>query len=389
MRGKRRWVAIAVVVIVVGGGGTGAWALTQSGSSATSATTTLVAATTGDIQNSVSTTGTIEPAQDDVLTFSVSGTITSVPAAVGTRVTKGQVLATVDSTTLHTSVTTATAAVAAAEAQTTSVAAATATQQAAAAAQLAAANTGLATAQDNLAAASLTAPFSGVVASVGYTVGDSVGSGSGAVGTGKSAASTSTISGITVITTDSWVVNATVGSSDLAKLTKGLQATITPSGATQNVFGTIASLGIVATASTGGSATFPVVIDVTGSPTGLFAGASADVTLLISQLSNVLTVPTLALHTVNGKTVVYQHVGGKRVTTTVVVGTAYGATTQILSGLTTGDEVEITFPGGGIGRRSGTTNRRSGTTTGTTGGGFGGGSFGGGGAATGGFGGGP
>jgi hypothetical protein len=158
-----------------------------------------------------------------------------------------------------------------------------------------------------------------------------------------------------VITTDAWIVNASVGSADLAQLKKGLQAEITPSGSRTRVFGIIASLGIVATSTSGNSATFPVVIDVTGKPAGLYAGGSADVSLIVRQVPDVLTIPTLALHGSNGKTVVYRRAGGKRLTTVVTVGASYGPTTEIKSGLKAGDQVEVSFgrPGGGATTRRG------------------------------------
>jgi hypothetical protein len=40
-----------------------------------------------------------------------------------------------------------------------------------------------------------------------------------------------------------------------------------------------------------------------GTPTGLYAGGTADVVIVVKQLPDVLTVPTAAIHTVNGETV--------------------------------------------------------------------------------------
>lgn len=332
-----------------------AYALTRSPTAGTAgATTTTVTVSSGTVQSTVSTTGTIEPKQDEDLTFGVSGTVTSVPVSVGQKVAKGAVLATVGSATLQSAVTTAQAAVTAAEQQLSADSGASSTQVAAAEAQLAAARTDLANAEDDLAKASLTAPFAGTVADVALAVGDVVGSGS----QGNNSASSS--SGITLISTDSWIVNASVGSSDLAQLKKGMQAQITPSGASQRVFGTVSSIGIVASSSSGGtSATFPVVIGVTGSPTGLYAGGSADVSIIVKQLANVLTVPTLAISTVDGETVVYRRVNGARVKTPVTLGDSYGASTVVTKGLSNGDQVEITFARPTGQRRSGT-NRQGG-----------------------------
>jgi uncharacterized membrane protein YgcG len=185
---------------------------------------------------------------------------------------------------------------------------------------------------------------------------------------------------VVVIATNSWIVNAAVGASDLAKLKTGMQATITPTDATQPIFGTIATVGVIGTTS-GGTSTFPVTIAVTGSPTGVYAGTTAAVVITVKQTPDVLTVPTAAIHEENGQTVVYQMKDGQQVSTPVSVGTVYGATTQVTKGLNAGDEVVVTA-------RTGRT--PTGTATGGTGtngngatrggnGGFGGGGFNGGG----------
>jgi multidrug efflux pump subunit AcrA (membrane-fusion protein) len=175
------------------------------------------------------------------------------------------------------------------------------------------------------------------------------------------------------------VVEASVGSEDLPQLKKGLQAEITPTGSTNKVFGTVKSVGIVASSSSGGSASFPVTIAVTGSPKGLYAGGAASVSIIVKQVENVLTVPTSALHTENGKTVVHQMTNGTQVSTPVKVGTTYGPQTQILGGLKAGDKVVgTTFRIGGTNPAGGTRTRQGGTGGGGAGG-FGGGGFGGGG----------
>jgi len=246
--------------------------------------------------------------------------------------------------------------VTAAQQQVSSVTGSSAAQMAAATAQLAADNAALIQARSELAGATLTAPFAGTVAAVGVQPGDPVGaSGSSAARTGAAAptggaapaAGTSSAAGapaaqsITVITTDAWVVQASVSSADLPQLRKGLQATITPTGSSARVFGTIASVGVEASSSAGGTAMFPVVIDVTGNPSGLYAGGSADVVLIVKQVTDVLSVPTRSLHTEGGATVVYRQVGGERVSTPVGVGTAVGPTTQITSGLHDGDQAGL------------------------------------------------
>jgi macrolide-specific efflux system membrane fusion protein len=407
-RRRRSVVAAVTVIAIVAIGGAALWwshrGSTSSAATATAATS-LVSVTTGTLQQSVTTSGTISPTTESDLSFGVSGTVTSVSASVGQKVAKGAVLATVGTTDLQSAVDTAQAGLDAANEQLNSLSDATDTEVASARAQVASATAQLASAKQALAAASMTSPISGTVAAVNIATGDSVGSSSGSAGSSASSGSsgggsaggsgtsavgaTTTSSGssstadIVVISTSSWTVNATVGSADLASVKKGLQAQITPSGSTAKVFGLVKSVGIVASASSSTTATFPVTIAVTGSPAGLYSGETADVTVIVKQLQNALSVPTSAVHTASGKTVVYQKKNNKQVNTPVTVGAVYGASTQITAGLKAGDQVVVTTFGPG-GARTGTT-RQGGTGTGTGGyGGFGGGTGGFNGAGTGG-----
>ena len=267
----------------------------------------------------------------------------------------------------------------------------TTSQLTAAKSQLAAAQAKLTTAQTNLTNAKLTAPVTGTVATVNIAVGDQVtgggtssggsgasGSGVSGSGSGSAAGSSSSSAAIVVITTDAWVVSTSVTSADLPLLKPGMQAQITPSGSRSLVFGTVSTIGVIAT-STSGVATFPVTIAVTGSPKGLYAGSSATVAIIVKEVANALTVPTSAIRTEGGKTVVSKLVDGAAVTTPVQVGMVQGSSTQVTSGLAEGDQVVVTGlsgsgsgSGNGSGGQSTSTRTRSG---GGAGGGAGGGGF--------------
>ncbi len=177
-------------------------------------------------------------------------------------------------------------------------------------------------------------------------------------------------------------MNTTVDDTEIGQLQEGDQATITPTGTTTLDFGTVASIGLIATESSN-VATFPVVIDVTGDPTGLFAGATADISIIVKQLNNVVEVPTAAItYSTSGQATVTEVKNGEHVSVPVTVGQAASGETQITSGLKSGDSVVervITFKGvpgatrtGGLGGGF------------TRGAGFGGGGFTGGGGLTGG-----
>jgi multidrug efflux pump subunit AcrA (membrane-fusion protein) len=159
----------------------------------------------------------------------------------------------------------------------------------------------------------------------------------------------------------------------------GDQAVITPNGSTTPVYGTVSQITPLATQSSG-VASFPVTVAITGTPPGLFAGASAQVSMVVQQTSNVLTVPTSAVHNVGSRSFVNVLQGGKQVTRTVTTGATDAARTQITSGLSSGDQVVLANLNASV--PSGSSTRPGGA------GGFGGGGFGGGGFGGGGFGGG-
>jgi macrolide-specific efflux system membrane fusion protein len=405
---RQRVIVAGGVVVVLVAAGVGIWA--ASGSSAATPTTQLVAAASSTLRQTVSSTGTIEPAQQANLNFAASGQVTSVDITVGQKVTAGKVLAKVSSASLS-------ADVAQAEATEASDAAKLSSDQAAGsavtAAQLTADETAVTAAQNQvtdakqtLAEANLTSPITGVVAAVNLSVGQEVsgagssgssgssgGGGSGTAGSagggsssagsaGSAGASSSGSSGsgsgssssaqVVVISTSSYVVNGTVDDTEVGSVQAGDQAVIVPDGATTPVYGVVSSVGLIAS-TTSGVASYPVAIAVTGNPGGLYPGASATLTLIVKQLSNVTTVPTEALHYTSGGAEVYEIVDGRQVAHPVTVGMTSAGETQILSGLSVGTDVVVPrLRTGGAGATTGGTGRGTRGGFGGGGGGFGG-----------------
>jgi membrane fusion protein, macrolide-specific efflux system len=391
---RYRWPIVGVVVALIAAAvGLTLW-LTSGSSTAPGLTVTTVTATakTGTIQQTVASSGTLEPASQADENFAVSGTVTGVDVKAGQTVAVGQVLATVSTTALSEDVSAAEAQVTAAEDKLSSdeSSGAAASSVDSDEASVTSAESSLATAQTNLNDASLTSTIAGTVASVDLTTGQQVtgtGSGSGGTGgtggtgaTGSTAASAATGSAstgssssgqIVVIGTDTYIVNTTVDDTEIGEIAVGDQVDITPSGATTPVYGTVGSISLIGTESDDVT-TFPVVIDVTGNQTGLFAGATATTSIIVKQLNNVVEVPTAAIsYGTNGQATVTKVVNGTHVVTDVTVGAAESGETQIVSGVKSGDKVlerEVIFKGvgGGVGGILG-----GGGTTGRTGG-FGG-----------------
>jgi macrolide-specific efflux system membrane fusion protein len=252
--------AVLLPLIVIGGAA--AWfQLHPSGTAAAATTEQTVTVTSGTLRQTVSASGTLEPAATQDLNFGAAGKVTAVNVKAGQQVAKGRVLATIDSAALQSQVTQAQATVDAAIARLDSdqTANASAAQIAADDADVAAANAQLASAQDALAGASLISPIDGIVSSVDLTVGQQLSgtgtsgtsisgtgtgsgrtsaasasptSGSGGGGAATAATSTATTSStaeIQVISAGSYVVNLSVDDTQIGQIKEGQQATVTPS----------------------------------------------------------------------------------------------------------------------------------------------------------------
>ena len=270
-RQRRRWHpavwfglgALTVIVLAVAAG----LFLVRPNAQGPVTETRVARATVSTEQASVSVGGTLAPRDRADLNFSSPGTVTSVAVQVGQKVGKGALLARIDDSQLRDAVELARAGLNAAQASLNEArdAKASSTQIASARAQVNSASARLRSAQGDLAEASLTAPIAGVVASVDISAGDQVGSGASAAQNGSAAgassglAATTSTAQIVVISPDAWLVEATVGSADVAKLKRGQQVRVSLDGTTTTASGTLDSVGIVATTS-GGSTVFPVVV---------------------------------------------------------------------------------------------------------------------------------
>ncbi len=248
------------------------WALHSSSSSSTGAAVQrVVAVTAGPMSQTVSATGTLAPSDTQNLNFSTSGQVTAVNVKAGQQVTKGTVLATLDSAALQSQVASAQASVDSATAKLASdqSANASAAQIQSDQANLAAAQAQLASAQTSLSGATLTAPIDGTVAAVNLTVGQQL-SGTGTSGTNlsgsatgsgrtnaptagasgtsggggaggansasgsngsssSSSASSSSTPQIQLVSTGSYIVNVSVDDTQIGRIAVGQPATVTPS----------------------------------------------------------------------------------------------------------------------------------------------------------------
>lgn len=381
-RSGRRWLWLSIAFVVLVAAGVGGWLLARPRTNTQAQTISrTVEATVGTQTQSVALDGTLTPRKQSDVNFAVSGTITNVYVKAGDKVSKGEKLARVEDTDLADAVELAQANLTTSRANYTEIVDndGSSAAIASASAQVSSARASLTSAKQNLSAAVLRSPIAGTVASVAAEDGDSVtGSGSSssrASGTSSASSTSSSTAGaaqFSVISTATWRLEGTVGSADLGSLKAGQAVQVTPSGAAEAIKGTVASVGIVATSTTDGAATFPVVINLAGTHQNLYSGTTGSAVITTGSFPDVLTVPTAAIRTENGKTVVTKVSGTATSTVEVTVGRVFGNTTEITTGIAAGDSVQITFTRASGTSTSGTTTERGG------GGGFGGG-FGGGG----------
>lgn len=349
-RRTRWWVRAVAAAVVLGAVGAGVWwfgVRDARSASAQEPVTRTATAGLATMEKTVDGTGTLTPAVQEDVSFAVSGTVTSVAVTQGQTVTAGQTLATVDTLRLDADLLAARATLATAQARLddaqdaddgTSTADA---QIASARAQVEVAQAQVDDAQAALADATLVAPVAGLLTVVDLEVGDAV-TGSGDPGaTSPQGGDTTSTAQFTIVGTDAWQVEVGVSDADVALVEVGDQAELTVDGAEGTVFGTVASVGLLST-SEDGVPSYPVAIAVTGDQEGLHDGVSAEVSVVYERRTDVLTVPSAAVSTVDGQTVVTKvEADGTQVETPVTTGETSGGLTEITDGLAEGDAVVL------------------------------------------------
>lgn len=349
-------------------------------SGADSSSLRTVAVRTGDVTAQVSADGSVEAVNEVAANFGTSGTIQTLTVKVGDTVTKGEVIATIDSAAAERALEVARLQLKSAKEQlssaedgttttdpTTHVTTTTvnASQVASAKAQVIQAQATYDDAQDAVAATTLYAPISGTVLEVNGKVGQTSGSSSGSSGSSQPGASTSSSSSsdlVVVANLAALQVSVSVPESDIGSLSVGQTATVTfPAVSGASAKGKITSIDPVGTTSNS-VVTFGVVVRLSGVPKTIRLGQSASVTITTDSAKGVLVVPSTAVTTNGSRSTVLLLQNGQQVRTQVTVGVAGDSWTEITKGVSAGDQVVLTtststsstssnqgFPGGGLG----------------------------------------
>jgi macrolide-specific efflux system membrane fusion protein len=180
-------------------------------------------------------------------------------------------------------------------------------------------------AKQDLDNATLRAPVDGVVATVANGVGE-----------------TPSNPYVTIAVVSSVILHGTVGEADIAKLRSGQVATVTvdAAGSGTRLTGKVTALDPVATISQG-VPVYGVDVQIDLSDAAIRPGMSGTAAVIIASQQGVLTVPNLAIRTVNGQRQLQVMRGGQPEDAQVVYGISNDTVTEIKSGLSEGDTVVI------------------------------------------------
>ncbi len=184
----------------------------------------------------------------------------------------------------------------------------------------------LVNARQSLKEATLTSPISGTVVSVAIGAGDTVSADSGT-------------EIITIIGTKSYEIEGTLDSAQVPSVKVGQSAQVQVDGVDGTIDGTVSQVGPVQ--SSDGSYTYPVVVALPSTATGLFTGSTANVDIETGSVAHVVAVPTSAVQTLSTRSYVIEIVKGvptRKIIKTGMVGDTY---TQVMSGLQPGQSVVL------------------------------------------------
>ena len=150
---------------------------------------------------------------------------------------------------------------------------------------------------------------------------------------------TSSTEVIVIIGTESFEVTGTLSSSQVSSVNVGDTAGVEVDGVDGTIAGTVSQVGPVQ--SSDGSYTYPVVVGLPTSATGLFTGSTANVDIATGEVRNVVAVPTSAVQTLATRSYVETLTNGTLTRRIIKLGMVGNTYTQVLSGVTPGESVVL------------------------------------------------
>ncbi|MGI8664770.1 MAG: efflux RND transporter periplasmic adaptor subunit [Jatrophihabitans sp.] len=135
-------------------------------------------------------------------------------------------------------------------------------------------------------------------------------------------------------------VSTTVSLADIDSVHVGDRANVRVDGIGAALTGTVSAIGILNT-STGTSTSYPVTILLAAGNAKLYDGSGASVQIQVASVNNVLTVPSSAVHALGTFSTVTVLSKGKPTPVRVTIGAVGSDRTQIMSGVSAGQQVVL------------------------------------------------
>ena len=361
LRSGRAWrhrIVICGLGLVVGAAAFAAVSEVGAPTSAARTETEIVTAADGVAQTTVSGTGDVDAGTDDDVDFATSGTLKHVYVHQGERVTKGQILASLDPTSTQLTLDQATATLTAAQDTLTAAEDGSADTAATIAADGTAVESNEETVKNDkqvLSETTLRAPVTGTIASLeALFPGDSVAAGSSSSGssltgsatTSTSATTTTSSTGSTgssfaeIVNTNTLTMSVAISEADIGQIRVGQPATVTMDALTGvELAAHVASISPNATDSSD-VVSYDVTLDLNQTDPQVLPGMSASAVVIVDQADGV-TVPNDAVTGSGAEGTVTIDNNGRRVQTQVVVGLRGTTRSQIVSGVKAGDVLVV------------------------------------------------
>lgn len=131
-----------------------------------------------------------------------------------------------------------------------------------------------------------------------------------------------------------------LSATQIRRISVGQRAQVVPDGSTRPMSGQVVAVDSAGSTASDGTTSYAVTVALP-SRARVVSGAAAAVTVVVSTVDNVLTVPTSALHHLGSRAYVDVLADGKLARRTVTVGAVGAALTEVDSGLTAGQEVVL------------------------------------------------
>ncbi len=342
--GKRQLATVALVIIVAAGV-FGIYRWRMNAAEPETAAVQTIKVEKGTVAPTLAVTGYLSSTDERQVNSNSAGEVVEVRVTVGDTVTAGEELLKLDTSGAQQNVNVTYAGLTSAQARLQEL-----KDQGASAAQIASQDAAVARARvdynnavDSRDAAVINSPINGTVIAVNARVGDQVSGGSGG-GSGQSASQGSGVSSgglITIADLDNLQVETAIDQADISQVVVGQTVEVTLDALSNKKFtGKVASIDPIPSTNQN-VVTYTARISIDELDVGMRLGMSANLEITLESQEDVLFVSNVAIRTRGDRQFVSKLINGQPTEVAVKTGLIADDRTEIVSGLTEGDEIVV------------------------------------------------